>query len=77
MRWLILTLLRVYQVAISPMLGPRCRFYPSCSHYACQAVREHGALRGTWLAIRRVARCNPFNPGGVDEVPAAGSTRHG
>ena len=77
MRWLMLKLIRLYQVAISPLLGPRCRYYPSCSHYASEAVREHGALRGAALAAWRILRCNPFSPGGVDEVPAGGGTRHG
>ena len=51
------------------MRSPRCRFYPSCSTYALQALRKHGALRGTWLATRRVLRCHPWNPGGIDPVP--------
>lgn len=71
MRSLILFLIRCYQVAISPMLGPRCRYYPSCSVYAATAVREHGALRGGLLAVWRVLRCNPFSAGGVDDVPSA------
>jgi putative membrane protein insertion efficiency factor len=69
---LVLTLLvRGYQLLISPLLGPRCRFYPSCSAYALEALRRHGALRGSWLAVRRLARCHPWNPGGVDHVPPA------
>jgi len=69
---LLLTLLvRGYQVLISPLLGPRCRFYPSCSAYALTAVQRHGAIRGSWLAVRRLARCHPWNPGGVDHVPPA------
>ncbi|MGB9992693.1 membrane protein insertion efficiency factor YidD [Pseudoduganella rhizocola] len=64
-------LLRFYQVAISPMMGPRCRFYPSCSNYAIEALRTHGAAKGSWLAARRVCRCHPWNPGGHDPVPAA------
>jgi putative membrane protein insertion efficiency factor len=62
-------LLRVYQLVVSPMLGPRCRYYPSCSNYAIEALRVHGALRGTGLAVWRVLRCNPFSDGGVDPVP--------
>lgn len=62
-------LVRGYQLLISPLLGPRCRFYPSCSAYAVEALTRHGALRGTWLATRRLLRCHPWNPGGVDHVP--------
>ena len=62
-------LLRAYQVTISPLLGPRCRFYPSCSNYAIEALRVHGAGRGSWLAARRICRCHPWHPGGVDPVP--------
>ncbi|HEY1077002.1 MAG TPA: membrane protein insertion efficiency factor YidD [Fontimonas sp.] len=71
-------LIRVYQVLISPILGPRCRFYPSCSHYAIDALRQHGALRGSWLALRRLLRCHPLHPGGYDPVPAptAAARRH-
>jgi len=61
--------IRVYQLTLSPLLGNRCRFYPSCSHYAAQAIEQYGALRGTWLAARRLARCHPFHPGGFDPVP--------
>ncbi len=62
-------LLRIYQRAISPLLGPRCRFYPSCSHYAVEAIQCHGALRGSALALGRITRCHPLNPGGLDPVP--------
>lgn len=62
-------LVRAYQLLISPLLGPTCRFYPSCSAYAVQALRAHGAVRGSWLAARRLGRCHPWNPGGVDHVP--------
>jgi putative membrane protein insertion efficiency factor len=60
---------RVYQRWISPALPPTCRFYPSCSAYALEAVQVHGAARGTWLAVRRLLRCHPWHPGGVDPVP--------
>lgn len=64
-------LVRGYQLTVSPLLGPVCRFYPSCSHYSIGALRTHGALRGTALTLWRLARCNPWNPGGVDLVPPA------
>ena len=62
-------LVRFYQYAISPMLGRNCRFDPSCSEYAVEALRRHGAFKGLWLAIRRVGRCHPWHPGGYDPVP--------
>jgi len=65
-------LIRGYQLVVSPLLGPRCKYYPSCSHYGLEAVRTHGAVRGTVLATWRVLRCNPWSYGGVDEVPAKG-----
>ena len=60
---------KVYQRVFSPMTSPTCRFYPSCSAYAVTALVRFGPLRGTWLALRRIGRCNPWNPGGVDPVP--------
>ncbi|MCC6197821.1 MAG: membrane protein insertion efficiency factor YidD [Burkholderiales bacterium] len=66
---LLLLLLRAYQYLLRPMLGSNCRFYPSCSDYAREAVERHGALRGVWLTIRRVGRCHPYHPGGFDPVP--------
>jgi uncharacterized protein len=62
-------LIRGYQRFLSPLLPPSCRFYPSCSQYALEAISRHGALKGSWLAIRRLARCHPFNAGGFDPVP--------
>jgi uncharacterized protein len=61
--------IRGYQRFISPLLPPACRFYPSCSQYALEAVTRYGALRGSWLAMRRLVRCHPFNRGGFDPVP--------
>ncbi|MDE2306170.1 MAG: membrane protein insertion efficiency factor YidD [Gammaproteobacteria bacterium] len=69
MRLILLGLIRAYQWLISPLLGPSCRFYPSCSCYAHTAIAEHGPLRGSWLALRRLLRCHPFTPGGYDPVP--------
>jgi putative membrane protein insertion efficiency factor len=66
---LFLVLIRIYQVCLSPMLGPSCRFYPSCSEYAYQAILRHGPVTGVFLAVRRILRCHPFNPGGLDPVP--------
>jgi len=68
--------LRFYQRWISPALGQRCRFAPSCSRYAVEALQVHGVLRGSWLTLRRLARCHPWNPGGYDPVqqPSAAST---
>lgn len=70
---LAIALLRAYRLVVSPWLGPRCRFHPSCSCYAIEALQEHGGLHGSWLALRRVLRCHPFHRGGVDPVPAAPS----
>ncbi len=69
MQTVLFALLRFYKVAVSPMLGSRCRFYPSCSDYAREAIQYHGAARGTYLAARRICRCHPFSAGGIDLVP--------
>ena len=69
MRTVLLALIRAYQYLFRPLLGSNCRFYPSCSDYAREAVEKHGAVRGSWLAIRRIARCHPYHPGGYDPVP--------
>jgi len=69
-RWIFLALIRFYQKVFSSALPvDTCRFYPTCSHYGYQAVYKYGALKGGWLAVKRVVRCNPFNPGGIDPVP--------
>jgi uncharacterized protein len=65
----ILAIIKCYRYCISPMLPRSCRFYPSCSEYAAEAVTDYGALKGSWLAMRRLAKCHPFHPGGVDPVP--------
>ncbi len=68
-RRLVVGLLRLYQQVVSPLYGPTCRFYPSCSQYALVAVERHGVVRGAGLAAWRLLRCNPWNPGGIDDVP--------
>lgn len=65
----ILLMIKFYRIYISPMKGPCCRFYPTCSQYAIEAVEKYGALKGSYLAIRRILRCNPFHKGGYDPVP--------
>ena len=65
-------LVRAYQVTLGPFLGGACKFYPSCSHYAMQAIEIHGARRGSWLTLKRLGRCRPFTRGGFDPVPGAG-----
>ena len=69
--FLLRLVLRAYQLLLSPVLGPACRFHPSCSEYARGALLAHGPLRGTWLALLRLLRCNPWNAGGHDPVPPA------
>jgi hypothetical protein len=66
---LVVGALRVYQITLSPLIGPACRFYPSCSAYFIEAVERHGAFRGSALGVRRLTRCHPFHPGGLDPVP--------
>ena len=66
---ILLAFVRGYQYLLRPLLGANCRFYPSCSDYAREAIERHGALRGTWLALRRIGRCQPWHPGGYDPVP--------
>ena len=64
-----IALIRFYQIVISPLKPPTCRFYPTCSHYGLEAVQRFGALKGGWLTIKRILKCHPFHPGGVDPVP--------
>ncbi|MHB9020713.1 MAG: membrane protein insertion efficiency factor YidD [Halothiobacillus sp.] len=76
MRWLLIKLVRGYQLLISPILPPSCRFEPTCSSYAIEAIQIHGAWRGGWLAIKRLGRCQPFCAGGYDPVPGSPCTCH-
>ncbi|MGA8255866.1 MAG: membrane protein insertion efficiency factor YidD [Nocardioides sp.] len=69
MKYVLIGLLRAYRLLISPLYGEVCRYYPSCSAYALEAVTVHGSVKGTWLTLRRLARCHPWAPGGVDKVP--------
>lgn len=75
MKYLFMGLIRIYQRAISPLLGPRCRYYPSCSHYGYEAMSVHGSAKGTILTAWRILRCNPWSAGGIDEVPPRGRWR--
>ncbi|MGH8807636.1 MAG: membrane protein insertion efficiency factor YidD [Noviherbaspirillum sp.] len=70
MKTVLLLLLRAYQLGISPFLGQNCRFYPNCSSYAAEAIREHGAAKGSLLTAKRLCKCHPWHPGGFDPVPA-------
>lgn len=69
MKHILLGLIRAYQYFISPILPRSCRFFPSCSEYALEAVTRYGGLKGGWLAVRRLLRCHPFHPGGIDPIP--------
>lgn len=68
-RWLLIKLVRGYQYFLSPWVGSNCRFNPTCSNYAIESLQQHGAIKGTWLAIKRVGRCHPWADGGNDPVP--------
>jgi putative membrane protein insertion efficiency factor len=69
MKYLLLALISAYRYTLRPLLGANCRFFPTCSDYAREAVEKYGASRGTWLAMRRILRCHPYHPGGYDPVP--------
>lgn len=75
-RNLVVLFLKGYRTVISPLYGDVCRYYPSCSHYALQAVQQHGVFKGAWLGSRRIARCHPWAEGGIDDVPAANHDRY-
>ncbi|HSN73165.1 MAG TPA: membrane protein insertion efficiency factor YidD [Steroidobacteraceae bacterium] len=74
MRTILIFLIQLYRWGVSPLLGPRCRFYPTCSCYAQEAIARHGALAGLYLGVRRLLRCHPWHPGGYDPVPDAKPT---
>ena len=76
MKTLLIRIVRLYQLTLSPLIGNNCRFYPSCSHYAVEAIETHGSGRGSFLALRRILRCHPWHEGGVDPVPPACTHRH-
>ncbi|MBI5923306.1 MAG: membrane protein insertion efficiency factor YidD [Betaproteobacteria bacterium] len=69
MQKFLICLVRFYRYFLAPLLGKNCRFYPTCSEYAMEALQRHGALRGSWLSLRRLGRCHPWHPGGFDPVP--------
>jgi uncharacterized protein len=68
-KFILIKLINFYQYAISPLMVPTCRFTPSCSHYACEVITKYGVMRGIWLSIKRLLRCNPWHPGGYDPAP--------
>lgn len=76
MKKLFIKLIRLYQRYISPLTPPTCRFHPTCSNYAIEAICEYGVLKGTWLAIKRILKCHPFHPGGFDPVPPKKDHKH-
>lgn len=69
MKYVAMALIRLYQLTLSPILPPSCRYEPTCSHYSYDAIKRFGFLKGGWLAIKRISRCHPFHPGGYDPVP--------
>ena len=75
MSWLLIRAVKIYQMTLRPWLGQQCRFHPTCSSYAIQAIERRGPWQGSALAIARIARCNPFHPGGVDDVPVDPNSR--
>jgi hypothetical protein len=69
MRRVLIGIIRAYQLVLSPLMGRQCRFEPTCSCYAIEAIKRHGSVRGGWLGVKRICRCHPFSPGGYDPVP--------
>lgn len=76
MKAVLIRLVRAYQLVLSPLMGQNCRFYPSCSHYAVEAIEQHGSWQGSILTLRRIGRCHPWHEGGIDPVPPACNHRH-
>ena len=76
MQTILIFLVKLYQKTLSLFIGGECRFYPTCSSYSIDAIREHGSLKGSWLTIKRIIRCNPLHPGGVDFVPESKQCQH-
>jgi len=68
-KFLLISLVKIYQYTLSPVLGNNCRFQPTCSHYMISAIKKHGAIKGVWLGLKRILKCHPSHPGGRDEVP--------
>ena len=75
MKWILTKIIRAYQLFLSPVLGSSCRFEPTCSHYSLQAIEKHGAIKGTWFAVKRIGKCHPWGKGGYDPVPEVKSKR--
>ena len=73
---ILISLVRAYQLLLSPLLGMNCRFQPTCSHYMMDAITRFGAVRGTWLGLRRLSRCHPFAKGGLDPIPELKTKNH-
>lgn len=76
MQTLLIGLIKLYQKTLSLFIGGECRFYPTCSQYSIEAIEKHGSLKGSWMMIKRICRCHPLNPGGVDKVPEPHSCKH-
>jgi hypothetical protein len=76
MRFILLAIIKFYQLAISPFIAPSCRYTPTCSCYAIESVQRHGALRGSWLSLKRILRCHPWHEGGYDPVPEPRACKH-
>ena len=76
MQLILITLIRFYQKTLSLFIGGECRFYPSCSQYSIEAIQKHGSLKGSWMMVKRISRCHPLNPGGIDQVPEPRQCEH-